>query len=381
MRSGSKLLVGAALAAGLAVTAPAVAGASQRWSGHDGWGSPHAVFVQTDNLAGNQIVAFDRQPGGSLVQAGTYDTDGLGGQLNGSQVDFLASQGSLAFVPSANLLLAVNAGSNSISVFSVRGDQLSLRQVLPSGGSFPNSIAVAGDLVYVLNARNGGSLAGFRVHWWGLQAIPGSIRSLGLTTPTDATEFTHTPGQVAFSPSGAQLLVTTKATTSAIDVYGVHWDGRLSATPTVNVESGAVPFGLTFDSWGRVVVADAGTNAVSTYWLSWNGTLDPISTVATGEAATCWISEARGFFYASNAGSGSLSDFSEFHGSLSSPSTTTTDPGTVDSAVTPDGRYLYVQGGKNGTVDGFAVGATGSLTEISTVTVPNAVGGEGIVAL
>jgi hypothetical protein len=52
----------------------------------------------------------------------------------------------------------VNAGSNTISVFAVRGDRLALRQVLSSGGTFPVSVVVYGNLVYVLNALNGGSL-------------------------------------------------------------------------------------------------------------------------------------------------------------------------------------------------------------------------------
>jgi hypothetical protein len=56
--------------------------------------SNHPVFVQTDNLAGNQIVAYDQAANGSLTQAGTYNTGGLGGVLEGSVVDHLASQGS-----------------------------------------------------------------------------------------------------------------------------------------------------------------------------------------------------------------------------------------------------------------------------------------------
>ena len=61
------------------------------------------------------------------------------------------------------LLFAVNAGSDSVSVFRVRGDRLGLADVDPSGGDFPASIAVFDDLVYVLNAGNNGRLQGFRV--------------------------------------------------------------------------------------------------------------------------------------------------------------------------------------------------------------------------
>ena len=38
----------------------------------------HAVFVQTDNTAGNQIVAYHRADDGTLTLAGTYATGGLG---------------------------------------------------------------------------------------------------------------------------------------------------------------------------------------------------------------------------------------------------------------------------------------------------------------
>jgi 6-phosphogluconolactonase (cycloisomerase 2 family) len=381
MRKSVRLLSGVAIAAGLAIAAPAVAGATTGSANQASSGPPHAVFVQTDGAAGNQVVAYDRQPDGALTWSGTNDTGGLGGQLSGSQVDFLASQGSLAYVQNARLLLALNAGSNSVSVFSVRGADLSLLEVVPSGGEFPNSIAVDGNLVYVLNARDGGSLTGFQLSGSELLAIPGSARALGLTTPTDSTEFTHTPGQVAFSPSGDQLLVTTKATTSAIDVYGVHRDGTLSAAPTVNTEAGAVPFALTFDRWGDVVVANAGTNSVTTYHLDPSGVLTAIATATTGQAATCWVSTSRDDLYASNAGSGSVSTIADRRGSLGRTTTTGTVPGTVDSATTPDGRFLYVQGGKNGSLDAFSVGPTGSLAQIGALVVPNAIGGEGLVAL
>jgi len=86
--------------------------------------------------------------------------------------------------------------------------------------------------------------------------------------------------------------------------------------------------------------------------------------------------------YASNAGSGTLSDVGlGVGGQLTSLGTTETSAGTVDAAVAANGRFLYVQGGAAGTVDTFQVGVQGALTKVGTVTVPGAVGGEGIVAL
>ena len=52
----------------------------------------------------------------------------------------------------------------------------------------------------------------------------------------------------------------------------------------------------------------------------------------------------------------------------------------MDASAAAGGQFLYVQTGGNGIVDEFSVGSGGSLTKIGTVTVPGAVGGEGIVA-
>ena len=46
----------------------------------------------------------------------------------------------------------------------------------------------------------------------------------------------------------------------------------------------------------------------------------------------------------------------------------------------PNGHFLYVQTGGNGIVDEFQVNANGSLTEIGSVTVAGAAGGQGIAA-
>jgi 6-phosphogluconolactonase (cycloisomerase 2 family) len=381
MRSLLKTALGAAALVGATTLVAPVAGASGwRHDGH-GPGPAPAIFVQTDNTSGNQVVAYDRTSGGTLTPAGAYATGGIGGVLNGSAVDHLASQGALNLADNGRLLLAVNAGSNSISVFRVDGDTLSLRQTIGSGGTFPSSITSFDDTVYVLNALDGGSLQGFRIFGDQLFPIAGSSRELGLTTPSDITQFTHTPGQVAFTPDGNQLVVTTKATTSAVDVFGVWPDGRLSFTPTVNVEANAVPFAVTFDQGGRLIVADAGTNAVSSYHLRHDGTLVSLDTVLTGQKATCWIAQAQGVLFASNAGSADVSTLTQSgHGQLTLTAETDTDPGTVDAVSTPDGRFLYVEAGLNGNVDEFSVASSGALSPLGSVTVPAAAGAEGIVA-
>jgi DNA-binding beta-propeller fold protein YncE len=343
-------------------------------------GASQAVFVQTDNPSGNQVVAYHRAADGVLSPAGTYATGGRGGILAGSVVDHLASQGSLSYDPLHSLLYAVNAGSDSVSVFGVSGDRLALRQVLGSGGSFPVSVAVRGDLVYVLNALGGGRLQGYRVASGLLVPIPGSGRALGLN-PTASPQYTNTPGQAAFTPDGTQLIVTTKDNGNDIDVFAVQPGGLLSAAPVVNAEPGTVPFAISFDQYGHVLIAESGTNALATFSLAASGTATLIDQAPTGASATCWVAPAGPFLFASNAGSATESGFiSSAAGELTLLGATGTDAGTVDASAAAGGRFLYVQTGGSGIVDEFGVGPDGTLTSIGSVTVPGAVGGEGIVA-
>jgi hypothetical protein len=373
--TGAALALSAFAALGVA---PGPAGAQTRPAG----GAGQVVFVQTDNPGHNQVVAYDRTSTGTLSLSRTYDTDGQGGLLNGSAVDHLASQGSLAYDPRHSLLYAVNAGSDSVSVFTVNGDRLRLRQVVDSGGTFPVSIAVNGDLVYVLNALDGASVTGYRVDGRALHPIGRSTRSLGLDIPSDRTQFTHTPGQVAFSPDGSHLIVTTKMSGNDIDVFSVRNDGRLSGAPVVTAQPGTVPFAVAFDARGRLLVTQAGPNALARYRLNPDGSVSLIESVATGQAATCWVAEARGFFFASNAGGASVSAYQDrAHGPLTLLGATATDTGTVDASAPAGAPFLYVQTGANGIVDEFHVSSAGTLTPIGSVTVPGAVGGEGIVAL
>jgi 6-phosphogluconolactonase (cycloisomerase 2 family) len=382
-----KALARFALAAGAvvglsAVALPAVAGAAPAPTlPAFAQGGDHAVFVQTDNTAGNQIVAYHRNADGTLTAAGTYSTGGLGGILNGSAVDHLASQGSLTYDAAHNLLYAVNAGSNTVSVFSVYGDQLTLRQVINSGGQFPASVAVHGNNVYVLNAVSA-NVQGFVSFFGRLFPLPDSNRSLGITVPSNTNQFTNTPGQVAVSPNGTELIVTTKLNNDDIDVFHIGFFGTLSQSPVATSDPGG-PFGVTFDAAGHLVVANTASNSLTTYALEPNGTASAINTVLDGQAATCWVTGAQGSFFGSNAGSADLSHFQEqpFSGALALAGETPTDAGTVDASASPDQQFLYVQTGANGIVDEFHVGQGGSLTAIGSVTVPGAIGGEGIAAL
>ena len=337
-----------------------------------------AVFVQSDNLTGNTVVAYDRASDGSLTQAGVYPTGGLGGQLAGSVVDHTASQGALAYDAANRVLYAVNAGSNSITSFAVRGDQLIRLQTISSGGTFPVSITVHDSQLYVLNARGGGSIQGYLRLGDLLVKVPAWHRDLGFN-PNPSPEFTSTPGQIAFTPDGSKLIVTTKGDGQSIEVYPVSPFGP-SAQPVITADPGNVPFAITFDQQDHLVIAEAGPSALATFTVNRNATLTLITRTTTGQAATCWVTSTGSKLYGSNAGSASVSGYTDHNGTLTALGNTSTDPGTVDATASPNGRYLYVQTGAKGIVDEFAISAAGALTSIGSVTVPGGAGGEGIAA-
>ena len=327
------------------------------------------VFVQTNQPAGNEIVVYDQAVDGTLNPAGTYATDGNGGAaLPGTESDHLASQGSLAYDPEHKQLIAVNAASDTVSAFRVKGDRLELESVLPSGGQFPASVGVHDDLAYVLNSGGTGIVQGFRIDEHGLESIPGSARSLGLAN-TDPPNFLSAPGQVGFTPDGSQLIVTTKLSGSTIDAFQVGHDGLLSATPVVNPSATPVPFAFTFGPGGRLVDGEAGASSVTTYLIGQDGTLADPKSQTDGQVALCWIERVGRFYFVSNTGSNTLSAFrvgGDGQPLLVNAVAANTNPGPIDLASS--GAFLYAETGLTSTVDEFRVEHDGTLTSIGTVT-------------
>ena len=370
IRAAAAGALGLAAAGGLAAFAgPASAADLPGTAG----AAPPAVFVQTDNPAGNQVIALAQQPDGQLSQDQVVSTGGLGGIEAATPAGFggLASAGSLTYDPGHHLLFAVNAGSDTISVLSVEGSHVRLDQVLGSGGEFPNSIAVRGNLVYVANAGGAGSVSGFSIVGQHAVPIPGSTRSLGLDS-TNPPNFHDGPGQVTFSPNGSELLVTTKLSTNSIDVFQVGPSGLLSTPPAVTPDDSNGPFSLAFTPSGQLAAAEVAPSALHTFAFGPSRTLTSLSaSVPDGQAAQCWVIAADGFYYAANTGSANLSEYTvaaDGTPSLVAPvAVTTTGAGPEDLAASANGKYLYDEAGAAGAVDEFRINSDGSLSPIGSV--------------
>jgi 6-phosphogluconolactonase len=323
-------------------------------------GTAGAVYTETNSPSGNAIAAFDRAADGTLTPAGTYATGGTGTGAN------VGSQGAVTLSDDGSRLFAVNAGSNSISSFSVGPNGLTLQDVVPSGGILPISVTVHDSLVYVLNAGGAGSITGFTVAGGSLTPLAGSTRPLGAGSSG--------PAQVQFSQDGSTLVVSEKAS-STLDTYAVGADGRAGA-PHVFASAGATPFGFDFDNVGHLLVSNASASA-SSYAVGADSSLTTISgAFATHQGAPCWLVATRNgkFAYTANAAGGTISGFAVApDGSLTlldaSGATATLGAGShpLDEAVSRNGRFLYDLVDGHHTLGAFRIGADGSLTSLGTV--------------
>jgi 6-phosphogluconolactonase len=347
-------VLGVSLLAMLVVAAAANASSSDN--------SPGAVYALTNSAAGNAVVAYNRAADGTLTPQGTFPTGGNG------TASGLGSQGAVVLSDDGRRLFAVNAGSNSISLFAVRPDGLELQATAPSGGIRPISVTVRGDLLYVVNAGGAGNISGLVVGRDSLTPLAGSTQPLGAGSAG--------PAQVSFTPDGSALVVTEKAS-STIDVYPVGLDGRAGA-PLVSASSGGTPFGFDFDNRGHLLVSNAAGSA-SSYAVTSGGASAISGAVATHQGAPCWLIAAKNgrYAYTANAAAGTISGFSVGHdGSLTllDPSGATAVLGAgshpLDEAVSNNGQYLYNLTDGFHTISTFAIAEDGGLTPTGSVPVP-----------
>jgi len=327
--------------------------------------SAGAVYVMSNDPNGNQVVVFERNLRGRLTLSDSFATTGLG---SGGGIDPLGSQGALILSANQRWLIAVNAGSDTISVFRVGRHDLDLVGSFDSGGDFPVSLALHRNLLYVLNAgQEGGgpSITGFTLNRHGeLTPLPGSSRSLG-------SGGFH---QVGFNPRGDTLVITQGDPdgVNAIIVFAVDEDGLPDATPTISPSAGIVPFGFIFDWRGHLIVTEAGSGAVSSYDILPNNTLEVIdASVPNGNAATCWIAGTWfGSVFTANTGSDNISSYkvNAYDGQVRlKEADAAAGSKPIDMATTPSGLYLYVLNAADGSVGAFRVSPYGFLKNLGSV--------------
>jgi 6-phosphogluconolactonase len=327
------------------------------------------TYVDDNTALTNTIAGFDRHADGSLspIPGSPFPAGGAG---LGSG---LASQGAIQVSRDGRYLLAVDAGSNQISVLRITGDGVPVLVGSPvsSGGARPVSVAVSWTgLVYVANQGPGGSgYSGFRLHFDGsLTPIPGST----VTVPDGSGV-----GDVFFNSFG-NLLIGARTGTSMIDSFVVLPGGRLLKAPgSPFTGQGLGQLGSEFSPtrpW-QLFVSNAhngpGLGTVSAY-NDFFGQLSPIgpSPYADNQTAPCWveISHDGRYLFTVNTASANISSYSiNPDGSLALIGSTPITGGgaDIDARLSPDGQYLLVDGSGHNFVSVFAVNG-GALTEVPT---------------
>jgi 6-phosphogluconolactonase len=337
------------------------------------------TYIDGNTATANTIDAFARHADGSLTPLpGSPFAAGGAGLGTG-----LASQGAIQATPDGRYLLAVDAGSNQISVLRVTsgGVPVPAGRPVSSGGVQPVSIAISrSGLVYVANSGAGGSgYSGFRLHLDGrLTPIPGST----VTVP-DAAGL----GDVFFNATGNHL-IGTRTGTSQIDSFVVLPGGHLlAAKGSPFTGQGLGQLGAEFSParpW-QLFVSNAhngtGLGTVSAYRDGFLGRLSPIgsSPFADGQTAPCWveISHDGRYLFTVNTGSGNISSYAiHTGGSLALIGSTPIRGGgaDIDARLSPDGKTLSVDGSGNHILSVFAVHG-GTLTELPSSPTPMPAGG------
>jgi 6-phosphogluconolactonase len=332
------------------------------------------TYVDGNTAPANTIDGYARHADGSLTALpGSPFTAGGAGLGTG-----LASQGAIQATRDGRYLLAVDAGSNQISVLRVTtgGVPVLVGQPVSSDGIKPVSVAVSlSGLVYVANSGTGGSnYTGFRLSPFGtLTPVPSSTYAV-----PDASGL----GDVFFNAFGDHL-IGTRTGTSQIDSFLVLPGGHLLAAPgSPFTGQGLGQLGAEFSPArpSELFVSNAHNGAllgtVSAYRDSLLGQLSPIgsSPYADGQTAPCWveISHDGRYLFTVNTGSGTISSYSiNPGGSLALIGSTPIAGGgaDIDARLSPDGRYLLVDGSGMHFVSVFAVNG-GSLTELPSSPTP-----------
>jgi len=315
----------------------------------------HTVYVDANITSGNAILAYEIKADGSLLPVagspfatggdGFFDSSFKLGPFDVDQEMALAN----------NVLYAVNAGSNTISAFTIAEDgALSALSGQPftSGGSTPISLGVHGPFMVAIDSAEdpaqaaGDYVPGLTVseilrdgglHYLSATALPvGAQPSQALTTNTGPFVFT------AEFPGGGTL-----------DAFLQQADGKLVMTDSVLLPLEAnntqpLPLGL----WANpaapyLYVGFVNTNEVGVYTLSTTGKLQFRNKVANSGVAVCWlrVSADGRFLYTSNTADESMSVYD-----LSNPENPVEiqhivvggSGGVQQFSLTPDGHFLYL---------------------------------------
>ncbi|EJF55787.1 hypothetical protein BD309DRAFT_276048 [Dichomitus squalens] len=345
-----------------------------------------AAYFITNEGKGNMIIAASISADGTLSLDRAVSTGGSGahGQTDPIGPDALFAQGSIKASAKGQVLAAVNAGSNTISLFSINPKSpAAISQIgapAPSQGEFPISVAFNADGTR-LCALNGGKVNGVACYnvdkQAGLKPIANSQRSLNLNQTTPATGPAGSASHVIFSEDGSQLLASVKGvppTPGFIAVWDVQADGSLSADfkSVAPPSGGALPFSMTLIPGKNALLSTDPALGFDVFDL---GSGNASSAVPiTGQSATCWssFSKKTGNFYLTDIGTSTVTEVNvdaNLKASIVAQYSQTAGSATIDNdiATIKGNDFLYVLAPNATQVDVLSLQSAGNAKHISTL--------------
>ena len=229
-----------------------------------------AVYtLSNDFVRGNAVLVSSLSSTGQLTFVGAVPTGGLGGN-NTAVSDALFSSHCVQVDRTRSLLLAVNAGSDSVSLFTINpSDPTSIAFVgsQPSGFQYPVSIALNVQRAIACVAH-GGVVNGVRCFSYsasGLTVIPSWDRLTnvpGVTAPPTPVNGTS---DIAFTPDGLSLVVAAHNQHGLIYMFPINYAANtLAASANVFTPLGsALPFSLEFFGTNSLLITDPGIGGAS----------------------------------------------------------------------------------------------------------------------
>lgn len=352
-----------------------------------------AAYFITNDPNDNFIISADIAPDGRLALRQAISTGGVGlhgddGGANGP--DPLFTQGAIKASAASNMLVTVNPGSNTLSVFSIDPtDPANLQQIgepIGSGGEFPVSVAFnkAGNMLCALNGGEVNGVSCFKVDKnKGLLPAAKTNRVLNLNQTTPANGPAGTVSHVLFSEDGKQLIASVKGVPPKpgfLAVWDVAQDGTLSKDfkQVAPAKGGLLPFSMTIIPGKNAILAtDAGlgfdifdfngNNNNKGGQGKGNNAADKSSAVAIkGQSATCWssFSKKTGNFYLTDIGTSQVTEVNvdnNLKGTVVKQYFQGANSGTIDNDILTVGNndFLYVLAANATTVNVMALNAPG----------------------
>jgi 6-phosphogluconolactonase (cycloisomerase 2 family) len=321
-----------------------------------------SLYTIGNEVQSNEVLVFNRNSDGTLIEAGRYAT---GGQGTGGG---LGNQGALALSDNKLFLFTVNPGSDDFSFFYIRKNgSLKLIDKVQSGGIMPVSITYYHGLIYVLNAGGTGNIAAFAVnHHAQLVELSNSRRALSSEAAGAA--------QISFSGNGKAVVITEKAT-NTLTSFAVDASGRPGTINTFP-SAGVTPFGFSF---GRANVfhvseafgGEANASTVSSYHVNTWGKISLLDgPFPTNGSAACWVATSRDgrYLFVTNTASNDVTSLSTTHGGelnfANNGNSTPTGTSPIDAAMDSQSKFLYVLSGGDDAIVSYKVGEDGALDQI-----------------